>query len=356
MIGQFRCGGSERQLYWLLKRMECSQFHPHVVVWNFSDDQQYVSPIRSLGVPIHGFPEAVSNLSKLWRLRCLVVELKPEILHSYSFYLNAAAYWATYRTNTIPFGSVRSNFASDIKSVGLLRGHLSARWPRNQICNSVSALNFAKQSKSPFMPERLVMVRNGLDLNNARWCPIPSRRTVSILGIGSLIPSKRWDRLVAAASELKKRKLEFSVRIVGDGPLRSALEEQTRKLRIDDRVTFLGQSDDILGLLGDSTLLAHTSDVEGCPNVVMEAMALGRPVVATDVGDVSFLVEDGKTGFIVQRQDLNQFVECLETLIANRDLCQRMGEAGRSKALHEFGLDRLVSETFAAYETAGWKG
>jgi glycosyltransferase involved in cell wall biosynthesis len=98
----------------------------------------------------------------------------------------------------------------------------------------------------------------------------------------------------------------------------------------------------------------HTSDSEGCPNVVMEAMACGRAVVATDAGDVPTLVEDGKTGFVVPRGDEATLLARLVTLMTDHDLCRRMGEAGRAKAEQQFGLDRLVSETLAAYRAMGW--
>lgn len=335
--------------------MDLVQFQPHVVVWNFSDDQRYAQSIRALGVSIHGSPASVSAIGKLRWLRRLVLELKPGILHSYSFYLNLVAHCAAYGTRTIPIGSVRSDFVSDRKDSGVVIGSLSARWPRHQICNSFTAMALARQTRDPFTPDRLSVVRNGVDLKEIRWSPVSEERIVSILGIGSLLPVKRWDRLVGAAAELKKRGLHFVIRIAGEGPLRNALEAQTRLLELGDCVEFLGNCYDIPGLLVQSTFLAHTSDAEGCSNVVMEAMASGRPVVATDVGDASYLIEDGKTGFVVGRENFEKLVECLAFLIRNPDLCRCMGERGRAKASREFGLDRLSSETLGAYEAAGWK-
>ena len=154
---------------------------------------------------------------------------------------------------------------------------------------------------------------------------------------------------------LKQRGLHFLVEIAGGGPLRESLERQARDLDITDRVRFIGHADDIPGLMATSTFLAHTSDVEGCPNVVMEAMACGRAVVAMAAGDIPSLVEDGKTGFVVPRGDDAQFVERLATLITNRELCRQMGEASRVKAEREFGLHRLVEETLNAYREAGWR-
>ena len=88
---------------------------------------------------------------------------------------------------------------------------------------------------------------------------------------------------------------------------------------------------------------------------MIEAMVCGRAVVATDVGDVPLLVENGKTGFAVCCGDDAMLVTRLATLITDRDLCRRMGNAGRVKAEQEFGLERLVAETLAAYRAVGWK-
>src|SRR5262249_20281934 len=157
-----------------------------------------------------------------------------------------------------------------------------------------------------------------------------------------------------AAPALKQRGFDFLFRIVGDGPLHGSLEQHVHSLGLSSHIEFIRNSDDIPGLLADATFLVHTSDSEGCPNVVMEAMACGRAVVATDAGDVPDLVEDGKTGFVVRRGDDAMLVERMATLIANPNLCRQMGEAGRVKAEREFGLNRLLSETLAAYQAAGW--
>lgn len=354
IMGDLGEGGAERQLYLLLKGMDRQRFRPQLVVWRFCEDDQHASLIRALDVPIHGFPATLSATTKIRRLRQLVLQLKPQVVHSYIFFLNVAAHYAAYGTNTIAIGSVRCDFVSERKEAGLLLGNLSARWPRNQICNSFSAWQCAERSSGPFTPGRLFVIRNGLDIEAARWTPIPIGKKVSVVGIGSLVHRKRWDRLLAAAFELKKRRFAFSVQIVGEGPSRRALEEQTRSLGLEDCVEFSGHRVDIPALLANSTFLAHTSDAEGYPNVLMEAMAAGRPVVTSDAGEASFLVEDGKTGFVVRRGDSEALVERLATLIADPSLCRQMGEAGWAKALKEFSLDRLVNETFLAYESAGW--
>jgi glycosyltransferase involved in cell wall biosynthesis len=84
-------------------------------------------------------------------------------------------------------------------------------------------------------------------------------------------------------------------------------------------------------------------------------MAGGRAVVATDAGEIPRLVEDGKTGFIVPRNDSSALVERMKRLMTDGGICRRMGKAGRAKIEREFGLARLVEETLAVYRSAGWR-
>jgi glycosyltransferase involved in cell wall biosynthesis len=155
--------------------------------------------------------------------------------------------------------------------------------------------------------------------------------------------------------ELKQSGFNYLIQIAGDGRLRGMLDQQARDLGIADCIEFLGYTEDIPGLLANARFLVHTSDSEGCPNVVMEAMACGRAVIATDAGDVPSLVEEGKTGFVVPRGDEPALLTRMVALMTDYELCRRMGEAGRAKAEQQFGLDRFVSETLAAYRAMGWR-
>ncbi len=354
LVGQLGAGGLERQLYLLLKGMDRDRYKPAVFVWSFRQDDKYVSLFRHLGVPLHSAANC-SKPAKLTAIRWLAARLKPELIHSYTFHTNIAAWWAALGTKTIPLGSVRSDLAEDKKACGLLLGHLCAGWPKQQIYNNLASAEKARRSRGLLKPKKVFVVRNGLDLAQFRSTPVATNVPVRILGIGSLLPVKRWDRLLVAGLALKRRNIRFRIEIAGGGPLRQSLEKQAHDMGILDCVTFRGHTDDVPSLIATATFLAHGSDFEGCPNAVMEAMACGRPVVAMDAGDISSLVDDGQTGFVVRAGDDGNFVERMATLINDRRLCQRMGDAARIKAEREFGMDRLITETFNAYRAAGWK-
>ena len=355
LIGQLTPGGSERQLLYLLEQLKQRQYSPHVVVWNCREDDGYVAKIRALDVPLHAFTYKGTRLYKMLALRRLVWRLQPEVVHSYSSFMNMAAWWSTLGTGAVPIGALRSDFLWAQQDNGVLLGRLNMRWPRSQIFNSATAMEMARQHRRFFVPKRLFVIHNGLDLQRFRVVPLPFDGPVCLVGVGSLLPVKRWDRLVRAAAQLRQQGLTFRVRIIGDGPLRRVLQQEVQRLGLAEVVELPGYSDDVPRELAAATFTVHLAAAEGCPNAVMEAMACGRAVVAMAAGDVPTLVEDSKTGFVVPQDDEARLVHCLATLITDRQLCRHMGEAGRRKAEQAFGLERLVAETLAAYRVAGWR-
>ncbi len=355
LVGQLRSGGLERQLNYLLQNMDRSVYRPAVAVWNFDETAPYVATLRAAGVPLYPLPKGRPT-AKIRVLRRLVRDLKPEVVHSYSFFTNIAAYWGTVGSSALPLGSLRSDFTWDRQHSGRWLGKLSARWPRDLLCNSRTASVNVAQATGFFVPRRAFVVRNGMDLQHFAALPPANAPRACIAGIGSLFAVKRWDRLLRAQAELKRGGHDCTVRIAGHGQLLDELNGQAAALGLGKDVQFLGHNSDVRPLLAESDFLVHVSEREGCPNAVMEAMACGRAVVAMSAGDMPEIVEHGVTGFVVPQGDEAALVKNIATLLGDRELCRRMGEAARRKAEQEFGLDRLVAETLAAYQKAGWRG
>lgn len=352
LIGQLRLGGYERQLFYLLQAMDRQRLHPAVAVWNPNQGSTFATKIQALGIPLYAFNDARRS-HKLLALRRLVRSLEPEVVHSYSFYTNFPAWWCTLGTSAIAIGSIRNNFVSECRQAGTLLGRLSARWPSIQICNSVAAKQVVDETTGPFKPARVQVVPNGLDIHSF---PVTTHlpEVPCLLAVGRLYPEKRWDRLVEAAAQLQRKGFRFRVRHAGAGPLLEPLQARARQLGVAQIIEFLGVRQDIPSLLAQSTALVHTADDEGCPNVVMEAMACGRAVVATDAGHCPALIDHGNTGFVVARGQDDRLAESVAALLESRQLASSMGQAGRLKAEREFGLPRLVDQTMRAYAEAGW--
>ena len=281
------------------------------------------------------------------------IRVRPDVIHSYTYYTNIAAWWAARGMGAIPIGSVRNNFTLDRREAGVVHGRLCGRWPPSQVYNSFNAELEAKHSSTLFRSHRIYVVTNGIDLN--RFFPRPHPEQGYILAVGSMFAKKRWDRLIRAVAFLALNGERLEVVHVGSGPLEQELQTMVRNLQVEHLFKFWGARSDISDLLANAAFLAHTAEEEGCPNVIMEAMACGRAVIATDAGDSPRLVDDGKTGFVVPRADEAVLADRIATLLHDRKLCRRMGDAGRVKAEQKFSLERLSFETLAVYRAEGWK-
>jgi glycosyltransferase involved in cell wall biosynthesis len=281
--------------------------------------------------------------------------LGAEVIHSFSFFTNFPAYWAALKQNTVALGSLRGEFAKAKEDCGPLLGRLSAHWPRYQISNSASAAEAIRNAWGTWSPKHIHVVRNGIDLEHFSQPSWNAAGKPSIVGVGSLLPLKRWDRILRVVRHVRSCGYDCKLTIAGDGPERAALEQLSREFGLSGYAEFIGTTSDVPGLLRQSHLLVHASETEGCPNAVMEAMACGRPVVAMEAGDIPLLVEDGKTGFVVRRGDEETFGERVMQLMSDEKLCHRMGLAARIKAEREVGLDHLLTSTLDAYRAAGWR-
>ncbi len=352
LVGQLGLGGLERQLLYLIESMDRRRYKPVVAVWGNSPNDHYAPLIRALDIPVIALGTKSTRLAKLQTLRNLVSDLRPEVIHSYSFYTNIAAWLAARGTTAIPIGSVRNTYTLDRRGAGEVFGRLCGRWPSGQIYNSFNAEREARQSSTISKPRRIYVVTNGIDLDRFSTKPHPEQGY--ILALGSMYEKKRWDRLIHAVAHLSGKGLELEVRHAGSGPLREELEALARNFDVGHQFQFLGARNDIPDLLADAAFLVHTSEYEGCPNVIMEAMACGRAVVATDAGDTPYLIDDGKTGFVVPKEDGVALADRIAALLKDRELCRRMGDAGRIKAEQAFGMDRLRSQTFEVYRAEGW--
>ena len=250
LVGQLGRGGLERQLNYLIQTMNRERYRPAVAVWNFQESDPYVASLREAGVPLYALPAKSGPHVKVRVLRRLVRELKPEIVHSYSFFTNVGAFAGTLGTRTLAVGSLRSDFVFDREHAGGWLGKCSARWPRDLICNSRIAADNARDAGDFFSPRRTFVVRNGMDLQHFAALPPAAGPRACIAGIGSLFAVKRWDRLLLAMAELKRAGHDCVAQIAGSGPLLDDLTNRAAALGLAGDARFLGHSGDVR-LLGN---------------------------------------------------------------------------------------------------------
>ncbi len=173
----------------------------------------------------------------------------------------------------------------------------------------------------------------------------------TVFGVIARLTEQKGHRfLLEAASAALRRRPDLQFVFAGDGPLRESLEAQARSLGIGDRVRFLGFRDDVPALLAAFDVFVLPSLYEGLPNAVLEAMACGRPVVATAVDGTPEVVEDGVTGLLVPPRDPARLSEALLKLAGNARLRKRMGREARRRAVGGHGVDRQVDAFHALYQ------
>jgi glycosyltransferase involved in cell wall biosynthesis len=167
--------------------------------------------------------------------------------------------------------------------------------------------------------------------------------------VGRLVEIKRQDLLIAAFRRVRDRVADAHLLLVCDGPWMGRLREQVAGLGLADRVHFAGYQGQPAPYLQAMDLFALTSRSEGMPLSVLEAWAAGMPVVATRVGGLPELIEDGRTGLLVEFGDEAALVDALAGLIADRPAARRLGEAGRDRVESRFSLHRMADEYHRHY-------
>jgi glycosyltransferase involved in cell wall biosynthesis len=172
--------------------------------------------------------------------------------------------------------------------------------------------------------------------------------------VGRLEPQKRFDRLLRLLSILREKRVAFEARVVGTGSLRDELEREAKSRDLGSaKELFPGASTEMCAHYQWADLLVQSSDHEGTPNVVLEAMASGLPVVATAVGDTGDICPDGVCGIVRDPTDEEGLARAVETLASNADLQAKMGEAASANVRARFSVDRLPSLLEDLYSNLG---
>jgi glycosyltransferase involved in cell wall biosynthesis len=315
-------------------------------------DEFWEDSIKALGVPVIRVGRAKTKLGRLFRIMAVLRHDPPFIIQSQHFYMNAYAAMVARMLRLISIGALRSNGLMEARDCGQIGGWLNLHTPRVLAANSRAAIQYAVQQG--LNPARLFLLSNVVD--TACFSPASDRHSdpVRLLSVGRLIQSKRFDRFISLVARLRlELNMEVIGTIVGDGPLKDSLLAQARAMGLPvTAIEMRGSLADLAPVYQQSDVFVTTSELEGTPNVLLEAMASGLPAVATNVGGVPDLVRNGENGFLVGCDDEAGRCAALERLIRDPKLRSSMGQRGRAYVAANHSLDRLPSQLSALYELA----
>lgn len=352
-ITELNIGGAEKSLARLLAHLDRKRFSLTVTCL-YGGNSPIAGEIRAMNIPVIDLGMSAKwRWDALWRLYRLLRRERPTILHTWMFHANIPGR-VLGRLAGIPIivSSERTMGMESQWRYGLNR--MTDLWTDRVVCVSQQVADFVvKQVGIP--QDKVVVIPNGIQMPDPEHLPV-KRQARAELGlppdqvlVGTVARLDRVKRLDALLHALTSLPQVYTV-IVGEGPERAGLLALSEQLGLTGRVRFAGQQEDVWPWLTALDIFSLSSDWEGMSNALLEAMAVGLPVVATAVGGTPEVVVDGVTGLLVPLRDPPALAEAVVRLLRDPDLRHRMGEAGRERVLQCFSVEQMVERTQALYE------
>jgi glycosyltransferase involved in cell wall biosynthesis len=351
IIGQLTEGGAERQLYELATRLPGHDIEP--VIFCLSEAASpYGERLEALGLTVHRLPRTRRfELRRVWDLARRLRASSVDLVHSYLFVANGYGHAACLLARQRLFlPSVRS-LETDRPGILRMVDRMVLGRARLVLVNS--------PVYHRLLPERLGvdvaklrLVPNGLDLARFSSVPPPAGAAARTRVVGSISLFKKEKRipfLLETARLVREQRPDVRFRLVGDGPERQAALDVRKRLALEETVELPGASQDIPGELARFDIFILASEREGMPNAILEAMAAGRPVVASRVVGITEVVQDGDTGLLFDPDDPRAAAGALLRLLADDGLARRLGERGRQVAQQQYSVEMMVERTVAVY-------
>jgi glycosyltransferase involved in cell wall biosynthesis len=312
--------------------------------------------IRSLNVPIVWVGARQSRFCRLAKILKELIKEPADVIQSQHFFANAYAGLAARLLRLRGIGAMRSDGNLEMKINGRLGSRLNLHLPEIIAANSQVAIEQVMARGVP--GSRFYFLPNVVDTEHFKPATdAPPMKPIVLMASGRLVKLKRFDRIISITARMRNElKLDVRTMIVGppqDQNLRNELEKQCLTLGLaQDHVQFVGGVADMVPYYRRAMVFVLTSDFEGTPNVVLEAMASGLPVVSTNVCGAQGIVQDGRTGFIRERDDFDGLAEAVAGLVTSPSLREQIGQQARKYIEQNHSIHRLPGYLAGLYDIA----
>jgi glycosyltransferase involved in cell wall biosynthesis/predicted ATP-grasp superfamily ATP-dependent carboligase len=353
-------GGAETILMNLVARLDQKKYRSVICLL---EDGWLNARLRERGFDTVIIPQR-QGLHPSWIYKCieLIRQRQISLLHAHEFTMNT-------------YGSIVSKLTG-VPIITTLHGKMYywEKWRRRLACRFAarqSKMVAVSEDTKNFLitrvgvkKEHLTTIRNGIDINTyfhkqaaekARNGANDGKRGPVIGTVGNLYPVKGQTYLLKALPMVIKSFPDVTCFIAGEGELLDQLKAEAAELGIEEKVKFLGFRDDIPELLQELDVFVLPSLSEGLPLSALEAMAAGKPVVATDVGGTHEAVIDDHTGFLVPAADPKALSEKILCLLRNPELAKRFGEAGKKRVKQFFSQETMIKRYEELYDETSLK-
>ncbi|HOZ39135.1 MAG TPA: glycosyltransferase [Anaerolineaceae bacterium] len=359
LINELGKGGSERQLYLLLKHMDLNAAEPLVIVFNPSALTDYADSIRALGIQVLPLPSLKNSPLKrlIWLMRFLRQE-KPDVVHSWSApdnpYAGIAGLFAGVR---LRMGSLRNSLQNrSLLALPLLLQKLAIHTCPYLLVNANSIreelLGQGYPANKLFLIENCVEIPTDTGVSDLP--PVLSENLRFVGMVSNIRRNKNVHIFIEGFSLIADRYPNLRGVIVGQ-PIPDELDyyqliqQLIHDKGLTDKIILLGFRDDAPLLVRKFEVFCLLSDFEGSPNAVLEAMAAGRPVIASNTSGIPDLVQDGVTGYLVPPGDTKAFAYALEKMLNNPNR-EEMGANGRKRVESNCGCEDAAARLLALYQ------
>ena len=309
------------------------------------------------------------NLRIILRLAGLMKREKIDIVHSQGgradFFARMAARWA--RVPIVVSTIAMPVEGYDVKLMRRLIYIVLDRFSERFVDRFMVVSEPLRQTliqKHRIDPEKVVKIYNGIEIDeyNIEGEGIRGQGSgvrkefglgdgVPVIGaIGRLVWQKGFEYLIEAVPLITKKLPETKFLIVGEGPLKESLAVKSERLKVRDNLIFTGFRRDIKEILASIDLLAMPSLLEGLPMVLLEAMAMRKPIVASDIDGISELLDNGKTGLLVLPKEPRALTEAIIDSLTHRDKARQMGLTARRVVEERFSVNTMVGKVEGVYQ------